>query len=38
MSDVHELGLFTVEEMLVCFRAAGLSVDYYTEGPSGHGP
>jgi SAM-dependent methyltransferase len=36
-SEVHELGLFTVEEMLVCFRAAGLDVDYYPQGPSGRG-
>ena len=37
LSEVHELGLFTVEEMLVCFRQAGLSVDYYPNGPSGRG-
>jgi hypothetical protein len=37
LSEVHELGLFTVEEMLVCFRQAGLKVDYYPKGPSGRG-
>jgi SAM-dependent methyltransferase len=37
LSEVHELGLFTVEEMLACFRQAGLSVDYYPNGPSGRG-
>jgi SAM-dependent methyltransferase len=36
-SEVHELGLFTVEETLVCFREAGLDVDYYPKGPSGRG-
>jgi hypothetical protein len=37
LSEVHELGLFTVEEMLVFFRDAGLHVDYYPQGPSGRG-
>jgi hypothetical protein len=36
-SEVHELGLFTVAEMLGCFQAAGLDVGYYPNGPSGRG-
>ena len=31
-SEVHELGLFTVEEMLECFSAAGLTAEYDSEG------
>lgn len=37
VSEVHELGLFTVDEMLACFREAGLSVTYDDGGPSGRG-
>lgn len=36
-SEVHELGLFTVEEMQACFRQAGLEATYDPEGPSGRG-
>lgn len=35
--EVHELGLFTVEEMQACFRQAGLAATYDPEGPSGRG-
>lgn len=33
----HEVGLFTVEEMLQCFQDAGLEVDYDSIGISGRG-
>ena len=36
-TEVHELGLFTTDEMLVCFRQAGLEVTYDAKGPSGRG-
>jgi SAM-dependent methyltransferase len=36
-SEVHELGLFTTDEMIVCFRQAGLDVTYDAKGPSGRG-
>ena len=36
-TEIHELGLFTVEEMLACFRDAGLQADHEAEGPSGRG-
>jgi ubiquinone/menaquinone biosynthesis C-methylase UbiE len=36
-SEVHELGLFSVGEMLDSFRAAGLDAEYRSEGPSGRG-
>jgi SAM-dependent methyltransferase len=36
-SEVHELGLFTKEEMLACFHAAGLSADYDAAGVSDRG-
>jgi SAM-dependent methyltransferase len=36
-SEVHELGLFTVEEMQGCFRQAGLDATYDPQGPSGRG-
>jgi hypothetical protein len=36
-SETHELGLFTKEEMLACFDAAGLRADYYTAGSSDRG-
>jgi SAM-dependent methyltransferase len=36
-SEVHELGLFTTDEMLACFRDARLDVTYDAKGPSGRG-
>jgi SAM-dependent methyltransferase len=36
-SEVHELGLFTTDEMLGCFRDAGFAVSYDPKGPSGRG-
>jgi ubiquinone/menaquinone biosynthesis C-methylase UbiE len=36
-SEVHELGLFTTEEMHGCFSAAGLTATYDPEGISGRG-
>lgn len=36
-SEVHELGLFTVEEMQQCFQGAGLDATYDPQGPSGRG-
>ena len=36
-SEVHELGLFTVEEMQHCFQGAGLDASYDPQGPSGRG-
>ncbi len=36
-SEVHELGLFTTDEMLECFRQAGLEVTHDAKGPSGRG-
>lgn len=36
-TETHELGLFTVDEMLACFREAGLSAEHLPEGPSGRG-
>ena len=37
MSEVHELGLFTTEELMDAFRAAGLDAQYDTEGLAGRG-
>ena len=37
VSEVHELGLFTVQEMLGAFRQAGLDADYDPGGPAGRG-
>ncbi len=31
-SEVHELGLLTKEQMLDCFRQAGLDVSYHAGG------
>jgi hypothetical protein len=36
-TEVHELGLFTVEEMLDAFRAAGLQATYDQAGLIGRG-
>ena len=36
-SEVHELGLFTVEEMLAAFRAAGLAATHDPAGVDGRG-
>jgi SAM-dependent methyltransferase len=35
--ELHELGLFTVEEMLDSFETVGLRANYHLEGPSGRG-
>ena len=35
--EIHELGLFTIEEMLECFRQAGLKATHDPQGPSGRG-
>jgi SAM-dependent methyltransferase len=35
--EIHELGLFTPEEMLSCFRDAGLSASFDAEGLTGRG-
>jgi trans-aconitate methyltransferase len=37
VKEVHELGLFTTDEMIVCFRQAGLDVTHDAEGLSGRG-
>ena len=36
-TEIHELGLFTVDEMLAAFSAAGLAVTYDPSGPIGRG-
>ena len=36
-SESHALGLFTVEEMLECFRDAGLQATHDPQGPYGRG-
>jgi SAM-dependent methyltransferase len=36
-TERHELGLFTVEQYLGAFRAAGLEADHDQEGPMGRG-
>lgn len=35
--EVHELGLFTTDEMIVCFRQAGFDVAHDSDGLSGRG-
>jgi len=35
--ETHELGLFQVDELLSCFDAVGLPVEYDQNGPSGRG-
>jgi SAM-dependent methyltransferase len=37
MSEVHELGLFTTEELMDAFRAAGLDAQHDVEGLTGRG-
>jgi SAM-dependent methyltransferase len=36
-AEVHELGLFTIDEMLSAFRDAGLRAEYEPGGPAGRG-
>ncbi len=36
-SEIHELGLFTPEEMQQCFRAAGLAAEFDPAGLTGRG-
>jgi len=36
-TEHHELGLFTIEQYLEAFRAAGVEVDHDPEGPMGRG-
>lgn len=36
-TEFHELGLFTVEEMINCFKSVGLEVNYDSTGISGRG-
>jgi SAM-dependent methyltransferase len=36
-AELHELGLFTVEQQLAAFRAAGLDAEHDPEGPMGRG-
>ena len=37
VSEVHELGLFTTEELTMAFREAGLDVEHDAEGLTGRG-
>ncbi|MGD8277163.1 MAG: SAM-dependent methyltransferase, partial [Gemmatimonadota bacterium] len=36
-TEVHELGLFSREEMLAALRAAGFDAQYDDTGPTGRG-
>ena len=36
-TELHKLGLFTVEETLGSFESVGLRARYHPEGPSGRG-
>ena len=36
-TELHELGLFTTDELADCFRRAGLAAEYDPAGPSGRG-
>jgi SAM-dependent methyltransferase len=36
-TEIHELGLFTIDETIACFRQAGLAVEYEPEGFFGRG-
>jgi SAM-dependent methyltransferase len=36
-SEVHELGLFTTDEMIVCFSQAGFNAEYDAKGLMGRG-
>lgn len=36
-TELHELGLFTTEEMLECFRETGFEATYEPDGPMGRG-
>ena len=36
-SEIHELGVFSTDEMMQCFRAAGLDAEHDAKGPSGRG-
>ena len=36
-SEIHELGVFSTEEMMECFRKAGLDAEHDEKGPSGRG-
>lgn len=37
IQEIHELGLFTTEQMQDCFTHVGLTVSYVDDGPSGRG-
>ena len=37
VQEVHELGMFTPEELQTAFALAGLNADYDTEGLTGRG-
>lgn len=37
LTEIHEMGLFTVEEMLACFAGAGFAASWEPEGLTGRG-